>query len=319
MYNTNLELALDKLARQFENLPWEFKTIKKDNKEEIIRLWPGPPDEDIMVCVLKSFDFHEQLHRQDYYFFNYAYKGNYQTFSDRSDNEVTIYEGECYIGQPFCGYGIRQNENDPSTVLGVLIQKDLFYRDFLPVVSTAPAIFRFFIDPQQNAFSTEYLRFAFPKDSPVRSLLELMVIEYADPQEETQALLKSLTGALLLQIARRYKIVAPVQSSQTTSEKIIAYMGEHMDKVSLASIGKHFSYHPTYVSNLLKKETGKTFSEILLKLRMERAAMLIKGTTLTSEEIAALLGYSNSSNFYKAFRAYYGRAPRANMRKGSAL
>ena len=97
-------------------------------------------------------------------------------------------------------------KDTPAIVIGVLIQKELFYRDFLPVVSSAPAIFRFFIDPQQNEFSTEYLRFAFPKDSPVKKLPELMVIEYADPQEETGAMLKSLTGALLLQIARRYKV-----------------------------------------------------------------------------------------------------------------
>ena len=39
------------------------------------------------------------------------------------DNVVTIHEGECYVGQPFCGYGLRQEKSSPSTVLGVLIQK----------------------------------------------------------------------------------------------------------------------------------------------------------------------------------------------------
>ena len=310
-----LSLAIEKLAKQFETLPWEFKTIEQNGKNEIVRLWPGSPDEDIMICVLKQFDFHEELHRQDYYFFNYAYKGSYQTISDVRNNVVTIHEGECYVGQPFCGYGIRQNKDTPAIVIGVLIQKELFYRDFLPVVSSAPAIFRFFIDPQQNEFSTEYLRFAFPKDSPVKKLLELMVIEYADPQEETGAMLKSLTGALLLQIARRYKVISPSVGNLTVSEQIIKYMGEHLEDVSLSSIGQHFSYHPTYVSNLLKNETGNTFSEILLRLRMERAVMLMKGTTLSNEEIAAMLGYSNSSNFYKAFKEYYRTSPREYIQK----
>ena len=31
---------------------------------------------------------------------------------------------------------------------------------------------------------------------------------------------------------------------------------------------------------------------------------------LSVEEIAAMLGYSNSSNFYKAFREYYHQSPR---------
>ena len=43
---------------------------------------------------------------------------------------------------------------------------------------------------------------------------------------------------------------------------------------------------------------------------MERALILMKGTLLSLEDIAAMLGYSNHSNFYKAFRAYYGCTPR---------
>ena len=306
--------ALERLARRFETLPWTFSTVRKGGRDEIVRQWPGSPEEDIMVCVLRNFSLHEQLHRQDYYFVNYADQGSYQAFRDRSSNVVTINEGECYVGQPFSGYGIRQDADSQSTVVGVLIKKELFYRDFLPVVSSAPAIFRFFIDPQQNEFSTEYLRFAFPDDSPVRMLLEMMVIEYSDPKEETQAMLKSLTAALLLQIARRYREVAKSSISQSVSEKMVAFIGEHLGNVSLDSIGKHFFYHPTYVSNLLKSETGRTFSEILLKLRMERAVMLMKGTTLPNEEIADMLGYSNTSNFYKAFREYYRVSPREYLR-----
>ena len=310
MKNTLLELAIEKLGKQFETLPWNYDTVTKDGKEEIVRIWPGDKDEDIMICVLKTYDFHEELHRQDYYFINYAYKHSYQTFSDHQENLVTLNEGECYIGQPFCGYGIRQPKDTPAIVIGVLIQKELFYRDFLPIVSSDPAIFEFFINPQRDSFSTDFLRFGFPKNSPVKSLLEMMVIEYADSQEKTQDILKSLTGALLYHIARRYRIVFPVRTDQSVSDKIIRYMAEHMDTVTLPSIGKEFSYHPTYVSNLLKKETGETFSEILLRLRMERSVMLMKGTTLSIEEISAMLGYSNNSNFYKAFREYYGMSPR---------
>lgn len=43
---------------------------------------------------------------------------------------------------------------------------------------------------------------------------------------------------------------------------------------------------------------------------MERAVILLKGTDLAINEIALMLGYSNSSNFYRAFREYYGVSPR---------
>jgi len=64
---------------------------------------------------------------------------------------------------------------------------------------------------------------------------------------------------------------------------------------------------------LLKRETGRKLTEILLEKRMERAVLLMRNTTLSIEEISAMLGYSNHSNFYKAFKEYYGKAPREYM------
>lgn len=43
---------------------------------------------------------------------------------------------------------------------------------------------------------------------------------------------------------------------------------------------------------------------------MARAVLLMKNTTLSVEEIAAMLGYSDQSSFYKAFKGYYHVSPR---------
>lgn len=72
----------------------------------------------------------------------------------------------------------------------------------------------------------------------------------------------------------------------------------------------HFGYHPVYLSRLLPKLFGKTFLPPL-DIRMKKAKILLDHTDLTIEKIAAVLGYSNSSNFYKSFRHYYGKSPRS--------
>ena len=87
-------------------------------------------------------------------------------------------------------------------------------------------------------------------------------------------------------------------------------MGDHSDVVTLKDIAAQFHYHPNYISALLHRETRRKFSEILLEKRIERAVLLMKNTPLSIEEIAAMLGYSNHSNFYKAFKEYYGVTPR---------
>ena len=93
-----------------------------------------------------------------------------------------------------------------------------------------------------------------------------------------------------------------------------AQMGKELESITLKEIANHFSYHPNYISSLLQKKLGKTFSKILLEKRMDKAVILLKGTTLSIEEIAIMTGYSNTSNFYKAFREYFGKTPREFIR-----
>ena len=93
--------------------------------------------------------------------------------------------------------------------------------------------------------------------------------------------------------------------------QITAYIETNCDTVSLRSAAAHFGYHPVYLSRLLPEKTGKTFSELLLSARMHRARLLLERTDLSIEKVAAMQGYSNSSNFYKAFRDYYGHTPRS--------
>ena len=124
---------------------------------------------------------------------------------------------------------------------------------------------------------------------------------------------------LLLEIARRYKIEKVGTAPKSLSEQILDYMGDHSDVVTLKDISGHFNYHPNYISSLLHKETGRTFTEILIEKRMERAVLLMKSTTLSIEDISAMLGYSNHSNFYTAFKEYYGKTPREFVEKNSTV
>ena len=141
-----------------------------------------------------------------------------------------------------------------------------------------------------------------------------MVVEYADRKEDTQRILKSMLQTLLLEIARRYRIEKSGTAAKTLAEQIMDYMGDHSDVVTLKDIAAHFSYHPNYISALLHRETGRKFTEILLEKRMERAVLLMKNTSLSLEEISVLLGYSNHSNFYKAFKEYYKMTPREYLK-----
>ena len=309
--NKMLNLAISKLGREFDDLDLTFHKMDTDNPSDVTSYWPGTDDEDVLVCVFNGDEINEPFHRQDFFFINYAYRNSYHTLSAKYNNLIVVEEDECYIGQPYSGYALRKEKGaDDVVIIGVLIRKDSFFREYLPTVYTDSDLFRFFIDPQTNKFSDEFIHLSVTKDHAIRSILELMVMEYADRREDTQRILKSMLQTLLLEIARRYKIEKNGTGQKSVSEQILDYMGDHSDVVTLKDIAVHFNYHPNYISSLLHRETGRKFTEILLEKRMERAVLLMKHTPLSIEEISSMLGYSNHSNFYKAFKEYYGVTPR---------
>ena len=305
-----IDLAIKKLGMEFASLDLTFHRMKDGKPGDVTSYWPGSEDEDVLVCVFNGKEIHEPFHRQDFFFINYAYKNSYQALSEKYNNLIVIGEDECYIGQPYSGYALRADSKVDVTIIGVLIRKDSFFREYLPTVYTDSDLFKFFINPQKNKFSDEYIHLPVAREHAIRMILEMMVVEYADRKEDTQRILKSMLQTLLLEIARRYRIEKAGTSPRTVSEQILDYMGDHSDVVTLKDIAAHFHYHPNYISALLHRETGRKFSEILLEKRMERAVLLMKNTPLSIEEIAAMLGYSNHSNFYKAFKEYYGVTPR---------
>ena len=310
MRNKYINLAINKLGIAFNSLDLTFHQMNNGISGDVTSYWPGAKSEDILICVFKGNQILEPFHRQDFFFINYAYKNSYQALSEKYNNLITINEDECYIGQPYSGYALRANNKDDVVIIGILIRKDFFFREYLPTVYTDSAFFRFFVEPHTNKFSDEYIHLSVTKEHAIRTILELMVIEYANKQEDTQRILKSMLQTLLLEIARRYRIEKSNSNIKTLSEQILDYMSDHSDVVTLKDIASHFSYHPNYISSLIHKETGRKFTEILLEKRMERALLLMKNTSLSLEEISALLGYSNHSNFYKAFKKYYGITPR---------
>lgn len=318
-YNSLLTLAINKLAYDWPRLNWEFRDFSLDGKPDKMSQWQGGTEEDIMIVVFKGKHISEPFHRQDFFFIDYAYHLDYNALSARFDNLITVREGDCYIGQPFNGYALRgDSEQDDIIMIGVHIKKEAFFREYLPALSMDMDMFRFFLVPQTDRFSDEFIHLSFEKNAPVRTLLELMVMEYADKKEDTQIILKPMVLSLFMHIARRYRLEKPKMTADTLSGRILQYINSHPESVTLKDIAAHFSYHPNYISSLLHQELGKTFSEIVLEKRMDRAVILLKGTTLSIEEIASMLGYSNHSNFYKAFKEYYGKTPREYIGSSSA-
>lgn len=304
------EKAMEVLSSQWSKLNWDFRDVSIGNKTEKISQWQGDPEDDVMVVVYKGKEIHEPFHRQDFFFLDYAYHNSYDALSADFDNLITIKEYDCYIGQPYSGYALRgESKDDDIIMIGVHIRKEVFFREYLPAFSTDPDMFRFFLEPEKDRFSNEFIHIPLEPECPIRTLLKLMVIEYAEKDSDSQALLKTMLMSIFLHVARKYRLLNSGREEISEKDRIVEYIAAHPDTATLSEVAARFSYHPNYISAMLHKEYGIRFSDLVLKSRMKRALALLRATDLSNEEIAGMLGYSNTSNYYKAFKQYYGCTP----------
>ena len=59
----------------------------------------------------------------------------------------------------------------------------------------------------------------------------------------------------------------------------------------------------------IKALSGNTIQEFILRVKMDEAIKLLLESNLTVSEISYNLGFSEPSNFSRAFTKYYGHSP----------
>lgn len=79
--------------------------------------------------------------------------------------------------------------------------------------------------------------------------------------------------------------------------------------ITLEKVSEVAGFNPAYFSGLFKQETGSTFTEYLLKMRMEEAKTLLKETKLSVSSICEQVGYSDTKHFTKTFTKYTSLKP----------
>ncbi|TLS53856.1 helix-turn-helix domain-containing protein [Paenibacillus antri] len=99
---------------------------------------------------------------------------------------------------------------------------------------------------------------------------------------------------------------------RTISQEVVEMIHRDFDTdLTLESCSHALNYHPSYISKVLRQELGISFSDYLLRHRIQKAKEMLEETDLKVSEIAEKLGYNNSQNFIRSFRKLAGTTPGA--------
>ncbi|CAM3654970.1 response regulator transcription factor [Marinicrinis lubricantis] len=96
-----------------------------------------------------------------------------------------------------------------------------------------------------------------------------------------------------------------------TIAKAVAMMeGHYAEELTAARVAKQVHLNPVYFSRLFKKETGETFSNRLLQIRLGKAMELIRDRDIKIYEIAEKVGFKDGRYFGQIFKQHCGMSPR---------
>lgn len=114
-------------------------------------------------------------------------------------------------------------------------------------------------------------------------------------------------------IMKIFKMLSDMNSSSEERQARLALdyiQKNYMDPaLSLNDICSYLNISTSYFSTIFKKMTGETFTEVLIRTRMEKAKELLENTTMKNYEIAEKVGFSDPHYFGISFKKMTGVTP----------
>ena len=81
------------------------------------------------------------------------------------------------------------------------------------------------------------------------------------------------------------------------------------DNISISDIAENLHFNPNYLMRVFKNKTEMSILEYIVKVRMEAAKKILKGTRLPVREISYMVGYTDCVYFTKVFHKEIGVTP----------
>lgn len=140
---------------------------------------------------------------------------------------------------------------------------------------------------------------------------------------ESENLNLEVLRSLLLLILHEIAISIQLKPKSTThSQKVISsleFIEEHfLEPISLKDVAKAIHSSPTHLATLMKKETNYTIGQWITRIRLTEACSRLLHTPIPISDLAAKLGWQDTTHFIRQFKKAYGETPAAWRKKRSS-
>lgn len=204
---------------------------------------------------------------------------------------------------------------DDCSLLFYVIRSSTFDRVFWNQIPPENLMASFFRQALSESQLNAYLQFETGGDRDVLDLLTRIYSEFMEGKGYRAQMMNALISEFFIILLRRYEGTARLPRSEDFFWKheysaILSYIQAHYATVKLPELSERFHYNEKQIRRIVQNSTGMSFVQLLTKLRMERAAALLKRGNIPIEKIANAVGYTTLSGFYRTFSLYFHCTPK---------
>ncbi|WP_161980301.1 AraC family transcriptional regulator [Streptococcus sp. S784/96/1] len=204
---------------------------------------------------------------------------------------------------------------EEDVLINILINEETFSSLFLLRMQNDTSLATSFLTTafDKQARHDRYMIFDTSSNSRIHLQMQMLLSEYWSYQSQRETFLSHYLQLIFMELFRIYRdeTFAHHTSQRFDYAKVLDYIDSHYQGLKISDLAQHFGYNSNYMSNMLKKHTGKNFQEILLEKRLLIACDLLSNTELSIDNIALESGFNTTSYFFRQFKKRYGCTPSA--------
>lgn len=241
-------------------------------------------------------------HTHDFYELIYVYQGNAGQHFTGEKSALKMHAGDVCVLTPGKIHAMLPSEED-DIILKMILPRQLMRKILEELRSEERYKERADMLEKRNEL---YLFRTVKEDAlPMKKLLESLMLELYS--EQGYKMPSVITLLLLLFIGLRQRDMEYRRNGLVYA--ITDYIQRNICTATIDELAVQMGYSSRHLARRISEETGGNFSDMLMHMRVQRAAELLAETNLTMEEIAGQAGYNSTSGLYKRFHAVYGMSP----------
>ncbi|MGM0169128.1 hypothetical protein IGI39_003444 [Enterococcus sp. AZ135] len=250
-------------------------------------------------------------HKHHFLELNYVYSG--KSIQYINGNREVIRKGEILLLDRGSAHALSEHDED-DIMINIIFPNDKVDIDWLSNLNEKSSVlFSFLAQTLANRSRKNYLIFRCSENEHVQMILDQMINKYFIEPNFANEIISLYIPILFTELIGNCTYDFYEEKKDKTNHQVVIdtlkLIETDFASVTLESAAQQLGYNKNYLSNIIKKKTGETFSNLLTKRRMKQAKFLIENSSLSISSIIELIGLKNRSHFYHQFKEAYGVLP----------